>query len=491
MPIQFLIDWNNDRDFSDAAEDVSEDVLQAEWRLGMSRAFNTMTDESSATIILANLNHQYNPGGTIGSGTVELQRRIKIRDVTNEGTTELWNGWLDYYETDWKPEGSYSGQTKITFYGKGPMAFLQDTTVSLSPYYNVTTDVVIQDVLNQAQLPSVAGSVWLIGVAGFSELGVTTYLADESAYSDLDTGYITLSRYTQDETSSAWDVIQEVADAEIGHFYFGRDGRARFANRLNALFRGTVMGTIAGTGTYKPVGLKYTYGADVQNVIRVTGKQRQTDEEDQILWRLNGGFGVGAGGTVEQLAKLRRPEGQYVSSNGVVYQNAEWSSGSATILLQPYGPNVRVILIGGASAGGTLVNLELVGPATYTQNEIAVEVKNQTSVNAYGRRFHEYDMPALASYAEIKAFADWKLGLFLSPRKLIESVTMRQGDDGVSNAHMIQWGLFTSLALDFPEYNVAEPFDYYNIIGEEHTWRPGVHEVTWTLEPASESEGGV
>lgn len=493
MAFKFLIDWNNDRDFSDSSEDVTSDVLKASWRLGMSRAFNTMCDESTATWTLVNLAHKYNPGGSIGTagGSVLLQRRMKIQDVTAGGTTELWNGWLDYYETQWKPEGDYSGQTQIIFYGKGPMEFLQDSQVSLPIYNNTKPNVIIRDVLNQAQLPSVAGSVWLLGIAGYSELGQTTYLANESAYSNLGTAYLTLNRYSQDETTSAWEIIREVVDAEVGHFYFDRDGKARFIDRTNAFFRGTIAGTIAETGTYKPVGLSYTYGADVQNIVRAAGKQRQTDVEDQILWRLNGGFGVEANGTVEMRATLRRAEGQQVSSTGVVYQNDVWSSGTAQILLQPYGPDVRVILIGGTAAGGTLVNLELVGPATYTQNELSVEVKNQGSYLAYGRRFMDYDVPALSTYAEVKAFADWKLQQFATPRKLIENISMRQGDDGISNAHMVQWGLFTSLALDFPNYNATEPYDYYNIIGEEHAWEPGIHEVNWTLEPTSETEGGI
>ena len=492
MPFQFLIDWNDDRDYSDSSEDVTADVLQADWRLGMGRAFETMCSESTATLTLLNHSHKYNPGGAIGTagGSVLLQRRMKIRDVTSGGTTELWNGWLDYYQVDWKPEGSYSGQTSITFYGKGPMAYLQDSQVSLQTYYNTKANVIIRDVLAQAQLPSVAGSVWLLGVPGYSELGQTTILANESAYSSLGTATTTLTRYSQDETTSAWDVIQEVVDAEIGQFYFGRDGRAYFANWTNSVLTASIAGTVAETGTYKPIGLKYTYGADVHNVVRVTGKQRQTDDDDQVLWRLNGGFGVPANGTIEMLATLRREEGQYVSSTGVTYQNDEWSSGTATILLQPYGPDVRVILIGGTATGGTLVNLELVGPATYTQNGMAVEVKDQTSINLRGRRFADYDRPALSTYAELEDHADKLLNQYKTPRQLIEAVTFRQGDDGITNAHLIQWGMKTGLALDFPNYNAAEPYDTYQIIGEAHNWQPGTHEVTYTLQPASSEEGG-
>jgi len=228
----------------------------------------------------------------------------------------------------------------------------------------------------------------------------------------------------------------------------------------------------------------------VHNVVRVTGKQRQTDDDDQVLWRLNGGFGVPANGTIEMLATLRREEGQYVSSTGVTYQNDEWSSGTATILLQPYGPDVRVILIGGTATGGTLVNLELVGPATYTQNGMAVEVKDQTSINLRGRRFADYDRPALSTYAELEDHADKLLNQYKTPRQLIEAVTFRQGDDGITNAHLIQWGMKTGLALDFPNYNAAEPYDTYQIIGEAHNWQPGTHEVTYTLQPASSEEGG-
>lgn len=494
MPLQFLIDWNDDRDYNDSSENVTEDVLNASWRLGMSRAWQTMCDESTATLTLLNQSHKYNPGGTIGTagGLVLLQRRMKIRDVTSGGTTELWNGWLDYYQVDWKPEGSYSGQTSITFYGKGPMAYLQDSQVSLQTYYNTKANVIIRDVLAQAQLPSVAGSVWLLGVPGYSELGQTTILADETTYSSLGTADTTLTRYSQDETTSAWDVIKEVVDAEVGQFYFGRDGRAYFSNRTNAAITQTgILGTVAETGVYKPVAMKYTYGADLHNVMRIVGKQRQTDSEDQILWRLNGGFGVAANGTVELLANLRREEGQYVSSTGVSYQNDEWSSGTATILLQPYGADVRVILIGGTASGGTLVYLELVGPATYTQNEMAIEVRDQNSVNRYGRRYMEYDLPALSTYAELTSYGNYQITRFgVIPVKLIESVTFRAGDDGVSNAHLITWGMKTGIALDFPNYNDTEPNDTYQILGEEHNWQPGVHEVTYTLQSASSGEGG-
>lgn len=494
MAFLVRIDWNNDRDFSDAYEDISADVMSMRFRLGIGEPWQLLADESSAEFVLKNTNGKYNPEGTVAplGGSVRPHKRIKVDFVDNGSTVPLWNGWIDYVEIPGIPEGPNTGKTKAMIYGTGPKQLLQDAEVLLPAVWKpVRPDQIVKDALLKTQLPPVAGSAWILGVAGFSELGQTTYLADETAFMTLDTATITLDNYAMEEAMSAWDVITEMTEIERGRFYFARDGKATWVNRTNR-FSYTNDGTVRTSGTvanaYKPQKWDYRYGYGVVTAVNVSGKQRYQDEAAVVLWELNGGIEVGAGELYVRHFTLRLPEG--VTNANVVgprAQNVVFYSGTAEITVQADGPAAKVFFDNRSGiVPAVLTGMEIVGEPILNQNQTTVRLVSQDNVITYGRRNEiSLNLPSLGDLYELERIANGELIIHKDPMGEVTRLQFVAKADGVSNQHLLDWTMGYVLDVQIPEIGHIQPpgfLNYYTIIGEEHEFSRGLHTVTYVLE---------
>ena len=78
MTLSFYVDWNHDGNYT--AENVTTDVLAAEWSLGRREPHDLMPAEGSARLTLDNGDGQFSP---LQNSDVLPGRRIKIeRDGT-------------------------------------------------------------------------------------------------------------------------------------------------------------------------------------------------------------------------------------------------------------------------------------------------------------------------------------------------------------------------------------------------------------------------
>lgn len=83
---QFLIDWDNDGDWSEAYEDITGYVMSANWSVGMAKPFQLTADASRLTMLLDNSDKRFSPeySGSPYSGEILPQRLCKVlytRDV--------------------------------------------------------------------------------------------------------------------------------------------------------------------------------------------------------------------------------------------------------------------------------------------------------------------------------------------------------------------------------------------------------------------------
>lgn len=507
MPFLVRVDWNNDRDFSDANEDITADVLSMRWRLGIGEPWELMPDESSCELTLKNPNGKYNPEGTAAplGGSVRPHRRIKIDFVDNGSTVSMWNGWLDYVRLPGEPEGPNTGRTKAFLYGTGPKQLLQDAEILLPAVWKpIGVEQVVKNALLKTQLPPVAGSAWLLGVPGYSELGVTTILADESVFMTLDTGTITLDNYVMDYADSAWNVITEMTEIERGRFYFARSGKAIFQNRTNR-FAGTTMGTVRTDTTvpeaYRPQKWDYRYGYGVVTAVNVEGKQRYQEEAEAVLWELNGGIEIGAGETYYRHFGLKIPEGMNTNVVGPRVANVSFYSGTATITVMPDGPAVKVKFDNSAGAvPAVLVGMQIVGEPIL-DHATTVRLTNQDNLITYGRRNEmSLSLPALADLYELERIANGELNIHKDPMGEVTRIKFIRKADGVDNQHILDWTIGDLLDVQIPEVGHIAPPGFQNryaIIGEEHEFAAGVHTCTyilekWLLNPYyTDYEGGV
>lgn len=94
---KFLIDWDNDGDWSEAYEDVTQYVMNANWEIGMKKPFQLTSDASRLTMMLDNQDKRFSPeySGSPYSGQILPQRLCKVqytRDVLEDFVFSIADG---------------------------------------------------------------------------------------------------------------------------------------------------------------------------------------------------------------------------------------------------------------------------------------------------------------------------------------------------------------------------------------------------------------
>src|SRR5260221_4856229 len=184
------VDWSRDGSYSDTYDDVSSYVISAEWVLGMKKPYQDCADNSVLQLVLNNADKRFSPDNGSGplAGKVLPFRPVRIQ--SNDGTTirTHWVGWIDSVN----PSPGRYGERQVHILASGPMILLKATDTKLPLQQNVTTDVVIGQLITEVVIPPGLVQAWILAQAGYGELDQTTTLADTNGYSTLDTGNLTL-----------------------------------------------------------------------------------------------------------------------------------------------------------------------------------------------------------------------------------------------------------------------------------------------------------
>lgn len=449
---RYRVDWDQDGDFGDANEDITADVIEAEWHLGMQEPFQLTADEATAEITLKNDTGTYNPesaGGTI----YRPHRAIEIALISG-GTVEMYNGWVEKILPGYAPAGTQTGRQRVTFSCTGLKKIMQDQRVTLTLYTDTTGDAVIDDVM--------------------TALGITAYTAE--------TG-LTLMPFYGDLSSgrSAWDIIADLTNTERGRFYQDRGGSAIWWNRHHMLFPADAGGTVTGTGAVKPKAVDYGFGRHLFNIVRVEVQQRTIEGSSVTLWSLEEAIYIPAGGTRIIEVTLRKSNGQFAATGTATAGTPTFSTGTATITVATKGGKATITVANGGTADAILTALTLSGTPTITQNLLIAESTDTDSINEFGPRTQRLALTGLAGFDAARDVALYELGRLKQPFGDIRSITFINAPDGVSNQHQYTWQIGTLLNVALSE--ISHDRDYF-IIGEDHKTGAGRHETTFYLEPA-------
>lgn len=485
MTFKVYVDWQNNNDFTDMIDDISADVMMADWQIGMRRAFQDVADGSTAKLTLDNSSGKYTPENASGPlyGYLLPQRRIKIQNDDGSTVRTMFVGWIEFPTVEWSPAGASTGKVVATLVGQGAKQLLDDLEARLEQYADVTADTVIADVLQQATIPPASPGLWVLGQAGNSELGETTTLGTESDYSDIETGVTVFPTYGDKETRSGWDVIKEVTIAERGRFYFDRDGKAIFWNRHHLLTDTVNDGTVTTNNTYKPRKLAYAYGEHLANVIKVDANPRQTGNSE-TLWSLDRTVSIPPNDTAAFDIRLRKSNGQFAGASNLT-GSPTFSQGTAVVTVQAEGGKAAVTATNSATEQAVMTGLTVSGAPTIQQNAMSVTVEDATSIGAYGKHGLNISLGPVEDYDDIDNIARFEINRRKDPTGNISKIDYTNKDDGALNLHQLLWTIGTRINVTASE--ISHNSDYF-IIGEKHVVKPGsLHTTTFYLEPASKS----
>jgi hypothetical protein len=491
------IDWNRDGDYTDTNEDVTARVLSAMWVLGTQKPYQDIADNSVLKLSLDNSDKLFSSENATSplAGLLVPQRPVRVQ--SNDGTTVRthWIGWIESIE----PEPNQYGKRTVGIVAAGAMQFLKTTETKLKLQENKRTDEIIAELIKEVVMPPALNRAWVLGRAGNSELGASTYLADTAAYSSLEQGTLTLALAADnwvidgggsDAKKTSFDVYRAIGDvtaAERGRFLFDRDGKAVFWNRHHLLQGGTPASTFDDTMTemvYSYAGLDHLKN----EVVVICHPRRISATSDVLLWELGESvIQVAAGKTRELYIKYEDENGKRVGARDVTIDmtTLAFAQGVAAVSVEAKANGAELKLVNTSTTDAVVKTLQIRGRKIVDDGEIEATASDSGSLIDYGRRTMRVNLPSIDNVEDAQYIADFERDRRKAPKGMAQSVTVKSHGKNGGQHHAQQLALTLGSLVRVEETQTGNEADYY-VIGEAHELTHGatLWKTTWYLEPA-------
>ncbi|MCC7205722.1 MAG: hypothetical protein IT323_00350 [Anaerolineae bacterium] len=488
------VDWDRNGNFSGPYDDVTAYVISADWTLGMGHPFQEAADNSVLKLVLNNADRRFSPenGSSPLYGKLVPFRPVRIQ--SNDGTTTRthWVGWV---ETLQPGVGKY-GPRQMSITASGPLQFYKATETKLALQENKRTDAILAELIKEVVFPPSLASAWVLGRVGNMELGVTTFLADTSAYSSLEPGILTLAVAADNWVSdggpsnaskNAFDTYQAIQDitlAERGKFFFDRDGKAVFWNRHHLLQGGTAVATFNDTMS----GLRYSYASLEQTkneVIVVCHPRTISPSASDVLWELGDAIiRVEAGQTREVYVKYADEGGKRIGGREVTVSDVAFESGAATVSVTANANGATLTFVNGGAQAAIVSQCIVRGRKITDSGQMEANATDAASVMNYGRRTLRLNLPSIPDLQQAQAIADFERDRRSTPFGLVDALDLvSHGQQGGAH-HAQQLARSIGDQITVTETQSGHSGDYL-ILGESHSLSQSgtLWKTTWQLEP--------
>ena len=489
------IDWDRNDNYSDTHDDITDRVISAKWFLGTRVEYEEVADESILDLELDNQDRRYSPeyGSSPISGKVVPQRPVRIQ--SNDGTTTRthWLGWVNTIE----PAVNQYGKRTVRITATGAMQYLKAAESNLKLQENKRTDEIIAELIKEVVIPPALNRAWVLGRVGNSELEQTTYLADTSAYSELDEGILTLGMAADnwviqggasDEEKDSFDVyraIRDIAAAEHGKFLFDREGKALFWNRHHLLLGGTPVATFDDSMT----DMAYTFANIDQTkneVVVVCHPRKISASTTDVLWELSDAvIRVGPGDTQEFYVKYEDEGKNRVGGRDVSVTDIEYDRGTATVTLEAKANGALLKVANNGTEPAIITKCIVRGRKILDSGELEAKAIDHGSIIDYGRRTLRINLPSIDNLERAQYIADFERDRRGQPRGDVVALTVVSHGKNGGGHHDQQLAQTLGDLIRVQETQAAHDKNYY-IIGEAHELTAGATfwKTTWYLEPA-------
>jgi len=474
------IDRNHDGDFNDTDEDITTDVIEARWSLGLARPYDSLAEISRAEITVRNPKGAYSPErNTLDSGTC-----VHIQSSDGTTTRTHFTGYISHVDPT---EGEW-GEKLAVIHLHDLQVWLDDSPVVISPQVNVTADEVIEALLDEAIVRrAVIGGYCIIDIDGYNLIDSVDIFSSENIPRQLDTGK-TQFAYVGDwwgETVPARQGIRELVASERGRFYINREGEAVFLNRHHTL----VNKTISATFNDDMHGLDYTYGAVRLNRMTIAMTPREVGDNDTVLWQLDTPQRRAPESQImlnlRLLDDLNQPIGMLEFDGLTAVFNTDdgalVTEGVSVHILHIGFTSMQIEIANSRDKAVYLTDLKIYGKPLYRRDPLDIMVTDGEGMHIYGLRSETLNLPALSDVETAQAFAAYEVTRRKHPAGTVQTLTASTRDHPTE---VLSLTLFDRIRIT--ESQTGQSAGEYFIIAESHHVKDGGthHTVTWTLEPA-------
>jgi hypothetical protein len=508
------IDWQRDGNFTEAIDDVPNYVKSAEWFLGMTEPYQDDANDSTLQLVLDNSDKRFSPenGASPLAGKVAPLRPVRVQ--SNDGTMlrTHWVGWLE----EVTPSINQYGEQIATLTAAGVMLFMKEVETNIAIQENQRTDAIIAKLLQQVVIPPGLAQSWVLGLEGYGELGQATILPDTTLFSTLDAGVVTLAlaadnwvqrgtnQGDKQDTFNVYRAIAEVTAAERGRFFFDRQGRAVFWNRVRLQDDLPSAVTLDNSMT----DLEYAYGsmADFRNEVAVEAPPRMVGESpDEVLWELDTasaakdqplnappGVRVDPGKTQTIHVKYQDSDNgnARIGAKDVRLTDVQSEGSNTTITLDASANSATITLLNQSTQPFILRAAKVRGRKVTDYGRMEAQARQMTSIAKYGRRSMRMNLTAVESFEYAQYIADFEAKRRgASPRGMVRRVVLRSHAQRGGDHHAHQVARTLGDVVTVSEAQTAHTSRRYVIIGESHRLTHGATllETTWYLEAAAAS----
>jgi hypothetical protein len=215
--VKLVVDWNNDGDFDDTHDDITDDIIDISWQRGRDYA-SQLSGNSTAgklTAKLLNTDGKYSPSNasSVLTGNILPGRTVKLMAGSGDFPYQFpivfpsevqWVGKLEKIN----PTPASHGLKTCTFTAYGVLGYLNDFRPNLSTQINQRTDQAIGAILDNVGWP-----------------------ANDR---NLATGKTTMTRFWVDGPKTL-DAMRIVEETESGFLKEDKNGYVGFENRHTRL----------------------------------------------------------------------------------------------------------------------------------------------------------------------------------------------------------------------------------------------------------------
>ncbi|MBE2271325.1 MAG: hypothetical protein IAE80_24035 [Anaerolinea sp.] len=492
----FRIDWNRDGDFSDLHENVSNHVLQANWFLGFREPYKDVAENSVLTLILRNDSRLFSPENASGAlyGNLLPFRTVKVESYDGVTTRTHWVGRIETIQ----PQVNENGQRTVQIVAAGVMHLYTAAESRLVLQENRRSDEILAELIKEVVIPPAGNQAWVLGNAGSSNVGQSTYMSHVTMYSALEAGKTTIvmtgdnwvrqGGYADAEKES-FDVYHAIADVvatERGRFFIDREGKAVFWNRHHLLYDTPIGLTFADTMN----GMTYTYASidGMKNeVIVVCHPRSVSTSTTDVLWELKDEMIVIAPGKTRTVfVKYLDEKATRIGAKDVTLTEVTFEEGSATATINAKGNGAELVFSNSSGSDYAVVKTAVVrGRKITTYSNMEAKATDQTSMSFYGRRTMRLNLPGVSNLADAQYIADFELLRRKQPRGEVSALTVVSHGKTGGGYHAQQLALTLGDTVQITESQTGHNRKYF-IIGEAHKLTKGAtyFETTWYLEPA-------
>jgi len=470
------IDFDDDGTFTELGDNITAEILKAEWQLGLSAPYETVSTIAEARILVRNASQDFSP--EISGNLISKRLRIQSDDGT---VCTHFVGYIDRIE----PQAGDRGSRLAEIIAYGRERELQQHHVRLPLQTDVRADEAIADILSQIDWRyDVLDGMCIIGR---DSIGSSDIFPDDVFTQSLDTGKSVFAFLADnwEDGLPAHIAIDQLAQGETGRFFFNREGEAVFYNRHHLLTDDSPAATFSDDMT----GISYDYGGIV-NELEAVITPRSIGTANTKIWSLASPLRIKLGTTVQVIAhyeiddesvgaiEVLPPQFQVYSHPTILTQ--EMTSDFQVILIEA-GLSAAVLEIRNhAGSNGHLTQLDIYGTPLITGDALTIKARDSMSVSLYGKRALKMILPVITDVDEVESIIEWELQRRSEPHGMIRTL---QTNTRNHPSETLSLTLFDPITVE--ESQTGHEANYH-IIAEHHTVDMGGtrHRVTWLLEPA-------